>query len=114
MRTNEREALMSRSKKPFTCRRSRIRSRKPLAIVLALGFVASSIVQPPALKAQAQVAPVSAGFHIDGGDLRFIYHAIEIAQDHAAGGSLIGPGPNQVSLFGTFDPQLPLGLRTVD
>ena len=31
------------------------------------------------------------------------------AQDHAAGGTLLGPGPNQV-----HDPQLPRGLRTVD
>jgi hypothetical protein len=105
---------MSASKQRFTFRRSRTRSTKPLAILLALAFVASSIVQPPAVKAQAQVAPVSQGFNLDAGDLRFIFHAIEIGQAHAAGGNLVGPGPNQVSLFGNSDPQLPLGLRTVD
>src|SRR6185369_3387607 len=33
---------------------------------------------------------------------------------HAAGGTLLGPGPNQVNLNGVPDPQLPVGLRTVD
>jgi hypothetical protein len=66
--------------------------------------------------AHAQTAPVGAGFPLDAGDLRFIYHAIEIAQQHAVTrtaqnpcGTLIGNGPNQVA-----DPQLPLGLRLVD
>src|SRR5712691_11295947 len=111
MQTHQREAIMSVSKRPFTCRRGRIRPRKLLAILLALTFVASSIVQPTV---HAQVAPAGAGFFLDAGDLRFIFHAIEIAQDHAAGGTLLGPGPNQVNLFGTPNPQLPLGLRTVD
>ncbi len=63
----------------------------------------------PGLKAQQQVAPVSQGFNIDAQDLRFIFQQILVAQDHAAGGTLLGSGPNQVS-----NPQLPRGLRTVD
>src|SRR5512132_986219 len=68
----------------------------------------------PLASARAQVAPVGNGFSIDAGDLRFIFHQIEVAQFHAAGGALLGPGPNQVNLNGVPDPQLPVGLRTVD
>ena len=68
----------------------------------------------PATPVRAQTAPVGAGFPIDAGDLRFIFHQIEVAQFHAAGGVLLGPGPNQVNLNGVADPQLPIGLRTVD
>src|ERR1051325_1212006 len=68
----------------------------------------------PATPVRAQTAPVGAGFPIDAGDLRFIFHQIEVAQFHAAGGALLGPGPNQVNLNGVPDPQLPVGLRTVD
>ena len=68
----------------------------------------------PVASAHAQTAPVGQGFPIDAGDLRFIFHAIEVAQFHAAGGVLLGPGPNQVNLNGAPDPQLPVGLRTVD
>jgi hypothetical protein len=64
--------------------------------------------------ARAQVAPVGNGFVIDAGDLRFIFHQIEVGQAHAAGGVLLGPGPNQVNLNGAADAQLPVGLRTVD
>jgi beta-lactam-binding protein with PASTA domain/Ca2+-binding RTX toxin-like protein len=63
----------------------------------------------PQSTVNAQTAPVGQGFIINAGDLRFIYEQILVAQDHAAGGSLFGTGPNQVS-----DPQLPRGLRTVD
>jgi hypothetical protein len=59
--------------------------------------------------AQTQVAPIGQGFILNAGDLRFIYDQILVAQAHAAGGKLLGPGPNQV-----HDPQLPRGLRTVD
>jgi len=62
-----------------------------------------------AVQAQAQAAPVGAGFIVDREDLRFIFHQILVAQEHAAGGQLLGPGPLQV-----HDPQLPVGLRTVD
>src|SRR6267142_3073286 len=99
--------------KPFTCRRARLSKR--WAIVTTIAMVLSTVGGPlfvPTVK--AQTAPIGNGFVIDAGDLRFIFHAIEIAQDHAAGGTLLGPGPNQVNLFGTPNPQLPLGLRTVD
>ncbi|MGA9525347.1 MAG: peroxidase family protein [Myxococcaceae bacterium] len=55
------------------------------------------------------LAPVGAGFTLNAGDLRFIFRQIQIAQAHAGGGQLLGPGANQVN-----DPRLPLGLRTVD
>jgi uncharacterized protein (TIGR03382 family) len=80
----------------------------------------------PVTSAQAQAAPVGNGFSIDDEDVRFIFHQIEVAQAHAAGGALLGSGPNQVNLNGPTsaacaagafcgpDPQLPVGLRTVD
>ena len=58
--------------------------------------------------AQAQ-APVGAGFHLNNSDLRFILDQIHIAEAHAAGGPLLGDGPNQVPR-----PDLSFGLRTVD
>src|SRR4029078_11546230 len=61
------------------------------------------------VEAQQQVAPVSPGFNINAEDLRFIFQQIQVAQAHAAGCTLLGPGPLQV-----HDPQLPVGLRTVD
>src|SRR5207237_2906877 len=99
-----------RVKQPFTCRRSR--SAKRWAVLTMIAMMLSPIGRPvfqPALQAQQQVAPVSQGFFINAEDLRFIYDQILVAQDHAAGGVLLGPGPNQV-----HDPQLPRGLRTVD
>src|SRR6266850_2042385 len=99
--------MMSASK-PLTCRR--IRSAKSWSIVTLVAMLASGIGSPiltPAV--HAQTAPVGAGFNITATDLRFIYEQILVAQDHAAGGTLLGPGPHQVS-----DPQLPRGLRTVD
>jgi hypothetical protein len=78
--------------------------------LLALAFSPTTGFQfTPVLQAQTQVAPVGNGFVLNAGDLRFIYEQILVAQDHAAGGTLLGPGPNQV-----HDPQLPRGLRTVD
>src|SRR3954449_12477710 len=80
----------------------------------------------PMTAAHAQTAPVGSGFPIDAEDLRFIFHAIEVAQANAAGGVLLGSGPNQVNLNTPIsnagaagaarpgDPQLPGGLRTVD
>jgi Ca2+-binding RTX toxin-like protein len=74
----------------------------------------------PTVHAQS-TAPVGAGFTINADDLRFIFHAIEIAQEHSVTrtasdqcGTLLGPGPNAVNSFGNANPQLPLGLRTVD
>src|SRR5262245_29009920 len=95
--------------RPFTCRG--VRSRKRSAIVALVTMLMSPVGGPlfvPTVSAQAP-APVSQGFTITAGDLRFIFSQILVAQDHAAGGALLGPGPNQV-----HDPQLPRGLRTVD
>src|SRR3954466_13171563 len=94
----------------FTCRRSR--AAKRWAVLTMIAMMLSPIGRPvfqPVLEAQQQVAPVNQGFFINAEDLRFIYDQILVAQDHAAGGTLLGPGPHQVS-----DPQLPRGLRTVD
>src|SRR3954471_5624154 len=72
---------------------------------------------------RAQTAPVGNGFPIVAEDLRFIFHAIEVAQAHSAGGALLGNGLNQVSLLTPISracadgtpcgaaPQLPVGLR---
>jgi beta-lactam-binding protein with PASTA domain len=97
-----------KSMKPFTCRR--VRSQKPWSIATVIAMIVSTLgssVFVPTV--QAQAAPVSQGFVLDAGDIRFIYDQILVAQDHAAGGTLLGSGPHQV-----FDPQLPRGLRTVD
>src|SRR4051812_42929110 len=84
------------------------------------------IAMYPATQVHAQTAPVGNGFTIDSKDLRFIFHAIEVAQFNAAGNPLLGAGPNQVNLRTPIsagcsagnacgaDPQLPVGLRTVD
>ena len=96
--------------KPLTCRG--LHSRKRWAIAVLVAMVAWPVAGPvfqPTMQAQVQTAPVGQGFVITGDDLRFIFDQILVAQDHAAGGTLLGPGPNQV-----HDPQLPRGLRTVD
>src|SRR5262249_61814119 len=105
------EELMSVSR-PFTLRR-RARWARPwaMALIVAMALMTNGGPQflTTVVNAQQQTAPVSQGFHLDAEDLRFIFHAIEVSQDHAAGGELRGTGPNQGS-----DPQLPLGLRTAD
>src|SRR5262249_43715905 len=87
--------------------------RWPLLMVVAMFLSGISPSFMPRSTVSAQVvaggAPVGQGFVISAEDLRFIYDQILVAQDHAAGLSLFGPGPNQVN-----DPQLPRGLRTVD
>ena len=103
------------AKKPFTCRGVRTRKRSAtvaLVAMLASTFGGNSLFVPSVV--HAQTAPTGQGFVLDAEDLRFIYHQIEVAQDHAAGGVLLGPGPNQVQLNGRPDPLLPIGLRTVD
>ncbi|MBL0276692.1 MAG: choice-of-anchor D domain-containing protein [Anaeromyxobacter sp.] len=65
--------------------------------------------QAPAPARQEAVAPVGQGFTLNASDLRFIRQQIRIAEAHAAGGQLFGPGPDQV-----HDVRLPFGLRTVD
>ena len=98
-----------------------VRSKRWASTVIAMLAVSfGGPIFTPSVK--AQTAPVGSGFVILGDDLRFIYHQIEVAQNHAAPvsttcptcGTLLGPGPNQVNLFGTPNPQMPLGLRTVD
>jgi len=87
-----------------------VRSKR-WAIATLVALLASPVGGPvfmPTATAQT-VAPVGQGFVITAGDLRFIFDQILVAQDHAAGLPLLGPGPNQV-----HDPQLPVGLRTVD
>ena len=99
--------------RPFTCRRSRMRGTRAWALVLMIIMTlmtnGGSHWLTPVVNAQQQVGPVSQGFNIDANDLRFIFQQIQVAQEHAAGGTLLGPGPFQV-----HDPQLPVGLRTVD
>ena len=106
-----------RVQQPFTCRR-RARS-KPLTILALIAMFVSPLGRPvfvTTVHAQAQTAPVGNGFVIDAGDLRFIFKQIQVSQAHAAGGQLLGPGPNQVNAQAApnGDPQLPMGLRTVD
>src|SRR4051812_10302206 len=104
-----------RVKKLLTCRG--VKARKRSATAALIGMLASTfsgVMTPTSVHAQTQLAPINQGFKIVAGDLRFIFHQIEVAQAHAAGGKLLGPGPNQVNLFGAPNPQLPIGLRTVD
>src|SRR3954470_20275356 len=68
---------------------------KRCAIVTMLALVVSPMAPPfltPTVRAQAQVAGVGSGFTIDAEDIRFIYRQILVAQDHAAGHPLLGPG----------------------
>ena len=101
--------------KLFSCRRSRTAKRWAVAVALAMSLpTAGGPLFVP--EVHAQVAPVGNGFSINAGDVRFIFHQIEVAQANAAGGALLGPGPNQVNGIGNpnGNPQLPVGLRTVD
>ena len=95
--------------KLFTCRGIRLKKQSAMVSMVTMVLLGTGPDFIPTVKAQTQAAPVGAGFRVDAGDLRFIYEQILVAQDHAAGGTLLGPGPNQV-----HDPQLPRGLRTVD
>src|SRR5690349_5389408 len=94
--------------KLFTCRRSKSARRWAITVMIAMMMpgVGGQFFVPTV---SAQTAPTGQGFVLNAGDLRFIYDQILVAQDHAAGGTLLGQGPNQV-----HDPQLPRGLRTVD
>ena len=91
----------------FTCRRSGSAKRWAIATIAAM--LLSTNADPVLMPVAAQTAPVGAGFTLDARDLRFIFHQIEIAQAHAAGGQLFGSGANQVP-----EVRLPFGLRTVD
>ena len=93
----------------FTCRR--LRGEKRWLIVMLIAVLINGIGGPGSapLRAQSAGDPAAVGFALDAGDLRFIFRQIQIAQAHAAGNPLFGPGPNQVN-----DPRFPFGLRTVD
>jgi len=105
------------ARRSMTCRRTRL--ARPLAIVMTIATALMTNGAPfltTSVSAQQQVAPVGNGFVINDDDLRFIFKQIQVAQAHAAGGTLLGPGPNQVNSQAApnGDPQLPMGLRTVD
>src|SRR5918996_324003 len=92
----------------LTCRGNR--GRKHRAIVAAMVLILSTAGGPaPGPVVRAQGGAEAVGFVLDAGDLRFIFRQIEIAEAHAAGGQLFGPGPKQVQ-----ESRLPFGLRTVD
>src|SRR3954466_9815758 len=106
---HETGGLVMRVPRRLTFRRAR---SKRSAVALLIAMLMTPAGRPlfvPTVSAQQQVAPGSQGSIFDAEDGRFIYSQILVAQDHAAGGKLFGPGPNQVN-----DPQLPRGLRTVD
>src|SRR6266850_4360338 len=116
---NRNEVPVMKAAKPFTCRS--VRSRKPWSIAVVCAMILSTINTIFVPTVHAQTAPPGAGFALDAGDLRFIFHAIEVAQAHSVTrtaanpcGTLLGPGRNQVQLNGFPEPQLPLGLRLVD
>src|SRR5262245_7722312 len=99
--------LMTQPKR-FTCRR--IRWQKQWAIVAMIALIMSTFGAPRSGRVvHAQGGPAAVGFVLDAGDLRFILRQIQIAEAHAAGGQLLGPGTNQVP-----ESRLPFGLRTVD
>src|SRR4029077_19316881 len=101
--STEGEVVMRRKPGLFTCRRTP--ARRKWAVLLMIMMIVSTLGRTPAVRAQVQVAPIGNGFVIDAADLRFIFHQIQVAQAHAAGGALLGPGPNQVNLFGVPNPQ---------
>ena len=82
--------------------------------LLTLGLVAGTLAAPS--PAQAEPAPVGAGFTVTPSDLADILKQIKIAEHHAATatpanpcGTLVGSGPNEIP-----DRLSPYGLRTVD
>src|SRR5882672_1361417 len=97
---------MSMSKR-LTCRR--LRSAKWWSIATVVAMIASSGGPASVPTVSAQGGPAAVGFVLDAGDLRFILRQIQIAEAHAAGGQLFGPGTDQIP-----DLRLPFGLRTVD
>ncbi|GAA2514561.1 peroxidase family protein [Pilimelia columellifera] len=68
----------------------------------------------PMLPSAADAAPVGQGFNLNPSDLKFILQQIRIAEAHAAGGELLGSGPDQIPNAARQGAELPFGLRTVD
>ena len=90
-----------------SCRRTH--SMRKWSVLTIAAMIAALFGPAVAPVAHAQAPPVGAGFTLTGGDLRFILRQIQIAEAHAAGGQLFGPGPDQVN-----ELRFPFGLRTVD
>ena len=84
------------------------RKRRASALLVSAAMIAGAF--GPGFDARAVDPPTTPtpGFNLIASDLDFILQQIKIAEAHAAGGQLFGPGPNQVNA-----PQLPHGLRTV-
>src|SRR4051812_50169508 len=84
--------------------------RWPFVMVAAmfLSGISPSFLSQSTVNAQvvAGGAPVGQGFIINADDVRFIYDQILVAQDHAAGGQPLGPGPEH-----GHDPPPPRGPR---
>ena len=79
----------------FAVRRLSARRRWAIAMIIVLSL---SGVSPCSRQQRCMRRPRRSGhgFVINGEDVRFIFHQIDVAQAHAAGGTLLGPGPNQV------------------
>ena len=93
---------------PFTCRR--VHSHKRWAVATAIAMTMTTASGPALVPAvHAQGGPGAVGFVLDANDLRFIYRQIQIAENHASGEPLFGPGANQVP-----EVRVPFGLRTVN
>ncbi len=101
---------MSRSPNLRHLSRSQRFARAVLCVLASAAVASLSVLVGLSTSGSAQAAaPVGQGFNLNAGDLRFILTQIKIAEAHAAGGQLLGPGAFQVS-----SPLLPFGLRTVD
>ncbi|MFC5380651.1 peroxidase family protein [Aquipuribacter nitratireducens] len=85
------------------------RARKGLAAVTAAVTIgAGLVVTAPTATADHVAGHEPPALNIVKSDLEFVLRQIKIAEAHAAGGDLLGPGENQVG-----SPLLPFGLRTV-
>src|SRR5262249_57552185 len=106
--------------RPFTCRRAGWARPWAMALVIAMALMTNGapqfLMMVVDVDAQQQVAPVGNGFVINDDDLRFIFKQIQVAQANAAGGALLGPGPNQVNSQAAppGHPQPPMGPRALD
>ncbi|GGK07125.1 hypothetical protein GCM10010123_41170 [Pilimelia anulata] len=83
-------------------------------LAATVGLALGAGLAPLAPSAAGAAAPVGQGFNLNPSDLKFILQQIKIAEAHAAGGSLLGSGPNQIPNQARQGAELPFGLRTVD